>query len=455
MAFAGQHFAIMGLGRSGVATALRLQSDNAHVYAWDDNAPQRHTAQEQNIPLHDLSTPEFWQPHTPDYLVLAPGIPHALPAPNPVATLAQKHGVPIISDVSLLPAYQPHATYIGITGTNGKSTTTALLEHCLKQTGVDATAGGNLGIPVLQAPPAQTYVLEISSYMAERLNGMAFNVGLLMNLTPDHLDRHGDMQGYLNAKMHMFNQCQTAIVVVDDEYCQQAHDRLTQQGIKTIALSAHRKITGGIYLDGDTIIDDTDQTQTPVLNRTDYKNLLGIHNAQNMMAVYACMRTQNIAPDLIAKALHSFTALPHRQQWVANVDGVDFVNDSKGTNLNAVTNALSSYNAIHWIAGGQAKQGGYDALIPHLPRMAHSYLIGESQHQIAEFLTAHNAPHTLCDTLENAVATAYQNARANITPTPTVLLSPACASWDQFNSFEHRGDVFMDCVKRLNNGEHP
>ena len=459
MSLSGKHFAIMGLARSGIQTAIRLLDDNAHVYGWDDNEEQRQNAQDHNIPITDLTHDAFWEKHDLDALVLAPGIPHKLPTPNSVATLASQHNVPIISDVSLLPYYQPSSTYIGITGTNGKSTTTALLNHCLQKAGVDSCAGGNLGIPVLQTPSASTYVLEISSYMAERLNNMHFHIGLLMNLTTDHLERHGDMQGYLNAKLKMFqggdNANKTALVVIDDIYCQQAYEHLQSQGIKTIAISAHNPVKGGVYLKGTTLIDHMHDNPISVLDTKDYPNLLGTHNSQNMMAVYACMRCLGIDHHVIKNAFHSFTALPHRQQLVDTINHIQFVNDSKGSNVDAVINALNSYETIYWIAGGQGKQGGYDTLASCLKPIIHSYLIGESQDEIATFLKRQNQPYTLCETLNNAVMKAYKDALKNALPNSVILLSPACASWDQFKNFEHRGNTFIDCVKALKQDSLP
>ena len=451
MSFVGKNIAIMGLGKSGLDVASRLIDCGAHVQAWDDNTDSQNMAKQRHIPLTDLNHADAWHTTHFDMLVLSPGIPHHLPKPHPTAIHAHHHNVPIMGEVALLPMMKPHAHYIGITGTNGKSTTTALLEHCLKQANVSVQAGGNLAIPALGLPDADVYVLEISSYMAERLNGTKFNVGIFMNLSPDHLDRHGDMDGYLDAKLKMFDGCDdtsTAIVIIDDDYSKTAYEKLKGQNIKTIPISATQKCNGGIYMDGDMIVDARDGKPVTICNVGDIDNLVGQHNQQNMMAVYACLTMQGIDKDTITLAFKTFTALPHRQQFVTSVNGVRFINDSKATNIESAIRGINSYHNVYWIAGGEGKESAYDKMVSSLSHISKGYFIGEAENDLATFFDHHNTPYERCGTLDIAVQKSYRDA-VRSGENAVVLLSPACASWDQFSGFDQRGDMFAHYAKSL------
>ena len=456
MSFAGKNIAIMGLGKSGLDVASRLIDCGAHVQAWDDNSDGQNMAKKRHIPLTNLNHDDAWIRTQFDMLILSPGIPHNLPTPHPTALHAHNHNVPIMGEVALLPMMKPHAYYIGITGTNGKSTTTALLEHCLQQANVAVQAGGNLAIPALGLPDADVYVLEISSYMAERLNGTKFNVGIFMNLSPDHLDRHGDMDGYLEAKLKMFDGCDdtsTAIVIIDDDYTKMAYEKLNRQGIKTIPISATEKYAGGIYMDDDMMVDDRQGQASVICNMNDMENLVGQHNRQNMMAVYACLTLQGIDKDNIIPAFKTFTALAHRQQFITALNGVRFINDSKATNIESAIRGITSYDNVYWIAGGEGKQSSYEKMTPSLNHISKGYFIGEAENDLAEFFDKTNTPYERCGTLDIAVQKSYYDAvhsdGVRSGENAVVLLSPACASWDQFNSFEQRGDMFAQYVKSL------
>ncbi len=445
--FAGYPVAVMGLGGSGLATARALLRSGAELYAWDDQPARRDAAAAEGIPIVDLAAFDFRRTTT---LVLSPGIPHRHPKPHPVAARAIAAGCEIICDVELLARAQRDAAYIGVTGTNGKSTTTALIGHILKVTGREVEIGGNLGPPALSLEPlgaSGTYVLEMSSYQLERTFSITFDIAVLLNITPDHLDRHGGMAGYIKAKAQIFHRQtapRTAVIGVDDVPCRKLFEKLARKGEQVvIPVSGARAVKGGVYAAGGLLIDDSEGGAVPVLPLADLARLRGAHNHQNAAAAYAAAKTAGVSPPQIAAALRSFPGLRHRQELVAEIAGVAYVNDSKGTNADAAEKALTAYERIRWIAGGRAKEGGIAALARHFGRIRKAYLIGEAAEAFAR--TLGSVPHSLCGTLDRAVAEAAAEAEAG----DTVLLSPACASWDQFASFEARGDAFRQMVEAL------
>ena len=416
--FAGQRFAVVGLGRNGLPVARALLGMGAAVGAWDDQPAVRAAS---GLLLHDPADgyAEF------DALVLSPGIPHLLPTPHPAALAAQAAGIPILSDAELL--YRAvragsRARFVGITGTNGKSTTTALLAHILDGAGMPVAAGGNLGTAALALPMLGddgVYVLEMSSYMLDRLQTLRFDAAALLNLSPDHLDRHGDMAGYVAAKRRIFDRQgpgDVAVLGVDDA--------------DTAAIAA--AMPGAITVSGEGKVWDA-----PALP--------GAHNAQNAGVAAALARVLGVSEAAIASGMRGFPGLPHRQQRVAVQDGVEWVNDSKATNADAAARALGCYERLVWIAGGQAKAGGIEALRPWLPRVAHAVLIGRDADVLAATLRDAGVPCTQAGTLDAAVPLA-RDAAASLR-VPVVLLSPACASFDQFTGFEARGDRFRDLVQ--------
>ncbi len=411
---AGSHYAVVGLGRNGLPAAQRLLGLGATVGAWDDSASHRDAS---GLPLHDpaLGYAGF------DAMVLSPGIPHTLPVPHPAALAARAAGVPIWSDAELL--YRAvreagsAARFAGITGTNGKSTTTALLAHILTVAGVPNAAGGNLGTAALALPllgDDGVYVLEMSSYMLERLDTLRFDVAVLLNLSPDHLDRHGDMPGYIAAKRHVFDRgAPVRIVGADDPWSAAIAAELATYTIR-----------------------DAPPVDAPALP--------GAHNAQNAAAATAAALALGVAPAAIDEGLRTFPGLPHRQQRVATLGGVTFINDSKATNADSTARALACHDRVIWIAGGLAKAGGIDSLRDLLPRVAHAVLIGRDAPAFAATLGRAGVPFTEAGTLDAAVPAA--RALADRLHVPTVLLSPACASFDQFPGFEARGDRFIQLV---------
>jgi UDP-N-acetylmuramoylalanine--D-glutamate ligase len=426
--FSGRRYAVVGLGRNGLPAALGLRAMGAQVVAWDDNPASRAAA--QGFDLRDPAEGKF----DFDALVLSPGIPHRLPKPHPAAQRAIEAGVPILSDVELLfqavRASGSGARFAGITGTNGKSTTTALLAHILEQAGVPAAAGANLGPAALSLPLLPhdgVYVLEMSSYMLERIASIRFDVAVMLNLSADHIDRHGDMAGYAMAKRAIFDR-QTredlAVIGIDDAGSRDMAAWLETRPARVVRVSgANVPLASGSALPG-------------------------AHNAQNTAAATAMARFFGIPDDIIASGLRSYPGLPHRQQRIVTIAGVTFINDSKATNAEASERALVCYDRLIWIAGGMAKQGGIEPLVPHFPRIARALLIGRDAPEFAATLTRHGVPFDMVGTLEAAVPAAF--AAATSENAPIVLLSPACASWDQFTGYDQRGERFAELALALN-----
>jgi UDP-N-acetylmuramoylalanine--D-glutamate ligase len=426
--FQGSRFAILGLGRNGLPAARALRAMGAETVVWDDGAPARDAALAEGFTVADLGQGDF----AFRALVLSPGIPHHLPAPHAVAARAIAAGVPILSDAELLfqavRAAGSRARFAGVTGTNGKSTTTALLAHILAEGGVPVAAGGNLGTPALALPLLPdngVYVLEMSSYMLERIATLRFSTAAMLNLSADHLDRHGNMTGYADVKRAIFarqTSADVAVVGVDDPLSAAMADDLSTGPMQLVRISGRG---GG--------------TNAPALP--------GEHNAQNVAAATAMARSLGVDNSIIASAVQTFPGLPHRQARVGVHEGVIFVNDSKATNADAAARALGCYDRIVWIAGGMAKAGGIGALEDFFPRIAHAELIGRDAPSFAETLAQHGVPHRIAGTLDAAVPAAFERARA--LGAPVVLLSPACASFDQFSGFEARGDRFASLVADL------
>jgi len=448
--FSGLPVAVLGLGKSGLAAAQALQAAGAEVWAWDDSEDQRAKVRAEDIPLVDLNQVN-WQEVTS--LVLSPGIPHTYPQPHPLVAEAKQHNVEIIGDIELLARAQRNALYLGITGTNGKSTTTALIGHILKLSGREVAIGGNLGTPVLTLDALEqegVYVLEMSSYQLELTLSITFDVAVLLNISPDHLDRHGGFDGYVKAKRLIFHRQtrpRSAIVGVDDETCAEIHAELKaadEQGV--LGISGEGPVPGGVYVQDGILIDDSEGAAVQAMDLKEVPSLPGSHNWQNAAAAYAACKAVGVQPPVICACLRSFPGLAHRQQIVAVVDGVPYVNDSKATNADAAAKALACYDRILWIAGGRAKEGGLTGLEPFYGRIAHAFLVGEAAEDFAAALEG-RVPVSLSGTIAQAVPAAAE--AASRLPGSVVLLSPACASFDQFPNFEKRGEAFVAAVEAL------
>jgi UDP-N-acetylmuramoylalanine--D-glutamate ligase len=456
--FKGRDVAVFGLARTGLAAAKALTAGGARVCAWDDNDVARANAEAQGVPVTDINSRD-WRSFAA--LVLSPGVPLTFPEPHRVVTLADAVGVPVMGDIELfaravnaLPAAQ-RPKLIGITGTNGKSTTSALIAHILKEAGKDVRLGGNIGNAVLELPPLHAgayYVIELSSYQLDLASSLRLDVAVWLNTTPDHLDRHGDMNAYVAAKKRIFlNQgaADWAIIGVDDGYCATVCTELTRAAVQHVApISSGQALGRGVSALNGKIVDALGGRAEHAADLEGAPALAGRHNAQNAAAAYAATRALGIDPRVIANALTSFAGLPHRLERVATIDGVRFINDSKATNANAAAQALAVYPRVYWIAGGVAKEGGIDELSPFFPRMAKAYLIGQSAGDFSDVLRG-KVPVTMAGNLEAATKLAYADARASGEPHPVVLLSPACASFDQFKSYEDRGDKFKAYVTAL------
>ncbi len=428
--FRDQRFAVVGLGRNGLPAAHALVAMGATVTVWDDNAAACARAAAEGL---TVAEPDM---HGLTALVLSPGIPHTFPKPHPIAAAARAAGVKILSDADLLyravRAAGSQARFVGITGTNGKSTTTALLAHIVACAGLPVAAGGNLGTAALALPLLPdngVYVLEMSSYMLERLERLHFTCAVLLNLSPDHLDRHGDMAGYTAAKRHIFDRQEKddlAVIGCDDPRSTSVfHALRNEDRMRVLGVS------------GDTPI--------PALRAA--RALPGNHNTQNAAAATAVAHALGISDAVIAPALLSYPGLPHRQELVGEINGIAFINDSKATNADSTATALVCYDRIIWIAGGMAKEGGIASLAQYFPRIALALLIGRDAPALAMTLAEHAVPHRISETLEAATEQAWTAAHDGLAP--VVLLSPACASWDQFSGFDQRGDRFRTLVQAI------
>ena len=455
--FEGRTVAVFGLARTGLTAARALLAGGAQVACWDDGEGGRAAAKAEGLPLVDLREAD-WSAYAA--LLLSPGVPLTHPAPHWTVERARAAGVEIVGDVELFArtcaAYPEwkRPKVAAITGTNGKSTTTALLGHICQEAGKDIRIGGNIGAGVLGLEDVHggaVYVLELSSYQLDLTRSLKPDSAVLLNISPDHLDRHGGMEGYVAAKRRVFlNQAEgdTAVIGVDDPYGQRLATELISANRRTVVpVSAGRAMGRGVYVLQGVLYDATGERAVEMADLNSARSLLGRHNWQNAAAAYAAALGVGVNPQDAAEALASFAGLAHRMQEIARVGRVRFVNDSKATNADAARQAMSSYPRFHWIAGGRAKAGGIDALSDLFPRVTHAWLVGEAAPEFGRTLEG-RAPASVCDTVEDAVACAYAAARAE-GEEAVVLLSPACASFDQFPDFEARGDAFAAAVAAL------
>lgn len=448
--FTGRLVAIFGLGGSGIATARALTAGGADVIAFDDNPAGCETARAAGIEVLDLRQADWARMAA---LVLAPGVPLTHPQPHWSVDLARMNGVEVIGDIELFVRERnrtaPDAPFVAITGTNGKSTTTALIAHVLKAAGRDVQMGGNIGVPILEleAPRAgRIHVIECSSYQIDLAPSLAPSVGVLLNITPDHLDRHGTLAGYAAVKERLVAGSRMAVVGVDDSLSAAIADRAERSGTAILRISARHPVADGIYAQGSSMWLAQAAAQTAFTDLAPITSLRGAHNAQNAAAAIAVCRALGLSDAEIRGGLQSFPGLEHRMEVVARAGRVLFVNDSKATNADAAERALTSYERIYWIAGGRAKAGGIDSLQPCFGRIAKAYLIGEATDAFAATLAGQVSFET-CDTLADATVAAARDAARDAHGEPVVLLSPACASFDQFPNFEARGRAFSEAAR--------
>lgn len=452
--FEKRNVAVLGLGKSGLATVRSLEAGGAKVFAWDDAPAKREEAAKEGFLLVDASG---WDWKNLAAMILSPGIPFTHPAPHPAVKLAQSAGVEVIGDIELfqraVKASGKPARVVAITGTNGKSTTTALIGHMVRRCGGNAQVGGNIGKAVLELdePEASTiYVVEVSSYQIDLAPSLAPNVAVLLNITPDHIDRHGTVEHYADVKARIFarqGENDTAVIGIDDSRTSEICTREVAKRVeKVVPVSVGKTISRGIYALGGQLYDSLGTQTMKAGDLSAIKTLAGAHNWQNAAAAYATGRALGYQRERILSAFESFPGLAHRMEIVGEADGVRYVNDSKATNADAASKALATYDNIYWIIGGKAKEGGISSLEEWFPRIRRAYLIGEAASSFGETLRGKvEAIH--CGTLDRAVDAASRDAAADSAELKVVLLSPACASFDQFKSFEERGDVFRAAVQ--------
>lgn len=456
-AFAKSDVAVFGLARSGVASVKSLVKGGARVFAWDDKEESRSAAKREGaiiMPFAEWPWPRL------KALILSPGVPLTHPTPHAAVRAAQDAGVEIIGDMELFAREMRsdgtkagRAPVIAITGTNGKSTTTALIGHILAECGFGAEVGGNIGKAVLDldAPSAKTvYVLEVSSYQIDLAPGLRSDVSVLTNITPDHIDRHGSLENYAAVKARLLDQTAEdgqICVGVDGALTASIYTRFSSGGRDTTPVSVGKVLGRGIFVLDGVLYDAQGQRAAPVMSLSSAPNLPGAHNWQNAALAYAAVKSLVKDSRLVAAAIASFPGLPHRIEDVGRIGKVRFINDSKATNAEAAERALVCFPDIFWIAGGKAKEGGIESLKPHFGRLRKTYLIGEAAEPFARTLS--DAPFELSGTLEKAVTSAYADAQNSGVSAPVVLLSPACASFDQFADYEQRGNTFRALVKSL------
>ena len=453
--FAGKKVALFGLGASGMASASALLAGGADVVAFDDSADTMEKARAAGIPTADLRHIDWSRVAA---LILAPGVPLTHPAPHWTVGLARNAAVEVIGDIELFCRERritaPHSPFIALTGTNGKSTTTALVAHLMASANYDVQLGGNIGTAILslQPPaPGRVHVIECSSFQIDLAPSLDPSIGILLNVTEDHLDRHGTIADYAAIKERLVTGVQrdgTAIVGVDDSWCQAVADRIGRAGKRIERISVRRPLSDGLYVEGDQVMRAAGGTARAVVQIGGIGSLRGLHNAQNAAAATAAGLALGLSPETIQNGLVSFPGLAHRMEQVGRKGQVLFVNDSKATNADAAARALASFADIFWIVGGKAKSGGITSLEGYFPRIAKAYLVGEAAGAFAGTLQG-KVPFIVAGTIDRAVELAARDAEASGLKEPVVLLSPACASYDQYRNFELRGAAFRDAVLGL------
>lgn len=446
---------VFGLARSGMASVRALHAGGARIFAWDDNAATRAQAAREGASVMAWSD---WPWDRLKALVLSPGVPLTHPAPHAIVVKANASKVAVVGDMELFAREidaDRRAPVVAITGTNGKSTTTALVAHILTACGYDVQVGGNIGRAVLDLDPpgAKTiYVLEISSYQIDLAPGLAPDVAVLTNIAADHIDRHGTLEHYIAVKARLLKQAAKTgqvVIGVDDPFASSIFTHhVSNGGPAAIPVSVGKVLGRGVFVVDGGLYDALGQRATRVLELSTVAHLPGAHNHQNAALAFAATKTFARDARPVAEAIANFPGLPHRMEDVARIGKVRFVNDSKATNADAAARALDCFTDIFWIAGGKAKDGGIESLTTLFPHVRKVYLIGDAAKQFGTTLNG-KVPFDLSLTLEAAVTAAARDAHASNAAAPVVLLSPACASFDQFRDFEQRGDAFRELVTKL------
>lgn len=456
-------FLVFGLGISGNAAVKFLLENTYQVLAGDDNRNslvalnqylQEHPHLRNNLQIIEDLKQINWKDI--DCLVLAAGIPLKYPTPHPIVLEANKHNCPIVCDVEILYLFNSKANFIGITGTNGKSTTTALTGHIFQSADKINAVGGNIGISALALPQLSnkgSYIIEMSSYQLDLIDKTHFHIADLLNITPDHLEHHKDMAGYIAAKKRIFlNQTQNdfAIIGIDNKNSHAVYEDLKNDKnfkAKLIPISTKKAVEGGVAMVGDIIYNNIDGKNS-IIDFKERKFLKGEHNTQNIATAFANCFLSGISENDIILAIKTFKGLKHRMQLVATIDNIHFINDSKATNADSTENALKPYENIYWIVGGKPKEGGIESLKQYFPKIKYVFLIGQATEEFAKTLEG-KAPYFRCNDLKTAFEMAYSKALEDKSIEKNILLSPACASFDQWKNFEERGDFFIKLVENL------
>ncbi|MFY9589700.1 UDP-N-acetylmuramoyl-L-alanine--D-glutamate ligase [Rickettsia endosymbiont of Halotydeus destructor] len=441
-----QNIGIFGLGKTGISV-YEILKDEAQIIVYDDVKNNRDifAGFYGEKYLADLTSPK-WQ--SCDKIILSPGVS----LEHEIVELAGRYNIPITSDIDLLFEKSKNSNFIAVTGTNGKSTSTALISHILNSNGFDYPAVGNIGIPALKAGVGKAgYVLELSSFQLDLIKTFKANIAVLLNITPDHLDRHKDMNSYITAKCKIFDRMSKgdyAIINIDNDYCKEIFLRLKQnQNINVVAFSVLEILDKGISIVKDKIYDKffADESFALPFNR----NLQGLHNYENIAASYAAARSMKVKSSQILEAIKQFRGLPHRMQYIGNVNDINFYNDSKATNAIAALQSIKALDNVYWLAGGIAKEGGIEEIKPLFDKIKKAYLFGEAKEIFAETLKG-KVDFEICDDLEQAFKGAYEDASKDKEGVKNILLAPACASYDQFKSFEQRGELFINlCSEKI------
>ena len=453
--FAGKKVAVFGLGKSGLLSAGALVKGGADVVAYDDSEKMCADAASAGLGVQNLREIDWSEIAA---LVLAPGVPLTHPTPHWTVQLAQKAGVEVIGDIELFCREREKSgadcPLIAITGTNGKSTTTALTAHLIASAGFDAQMGGNIGVPVLALEPFmqnRVYVLEVSSYQIDLAPSLRATVGILLNVTEDHLDRHGTIENYAALKTLLPASVEkggTAVIAVDDRWTRSAADRIEQAGHKVVRVSTTGPLRDGYFAEGTRIMRADNGKAHPAVQLAGIGSLRGLHNAQNAACAVAACAAIGIDLPTIQKGLVRFPGLAHRMQQIGRKGSILYVNDSKATNADSAAKALGSFNDIFWIAGGKPKTGGIASLAEFFARIRKAYLIGEAAEHFAHTLEG-KVPYEVVGVMSAAVDAATRDAEASALKEPVILLSPACASFDQYPNFEVRGKAFADLVRAV------
>ncbi len=451
-AYRDKNVAVFGLGLSGLATSQALKEGGANIFVGDDNPKKVDVAGSQGLSPTDFKTLKW---NSIESLILSPGVPLTHPKPHWVVKKAKEHNVEIIGDFELFARQLRHLNSkcqcIAVTGTNGKSTTTALISHMLTKAGFDVQLGGNIGTPILslnEPKNTQIFVAECSSYQIELAPSFSPTIGVLLNITPDHLERHGNFENYVDIKSRLVNTSLIPIVGADDKTSVKIAARLRENGLKVNEISTINEVRSGIHVRDHKLIINNSRKQLKIADLSNLIKLRGQHNEQNAAAAtLACLKV-GLTCQQIVQGLNTFPGLAHRMEEVAKFGSIQFINDSKATNADATSQALSTFDQIYWIVGGRAKSGGITILAKHFHRVMKAYLIGESTADFANVLEG-KVLYKKCGTIDQALKHAFKDAVVGNLQKPAIILSPACASFDQYPNFEKRGEYFKDAVLHL------